>query len=141
MRRFGQLGNLLDWPLALLLAAFVAGCGGGAGTGGNSLPPDVTPLVSAAKTITAYSLAGVTGTINESAKTIAVTDRLGPTLHLKLQLSPALVSASKSARYFRPALPQRMTLPVRLHTSLLRQTPQPQLILLLSPWRQTRPKS
>lgn len=48
------------WFLAVLLVIFVAGCG----DNDNSYY---------AKAITAYSLAGATGTINESAKTIAVT--------------------------------------------------------------------
>ncbi|MDO8412961.1 MAG: ice-binding family protein [Gallionellaceae bacterium] len=52
--------------MAFLLVAFVAGCGGGGGGGG------AVPL-SSTKAITAYSLAGVTGTVNETAKTIAVT--------------------------------------------------------------------
>jgi len=55
--------NPLKWLMALLLVAFVAGCGGGDGSGAPSSP----------KAITAYSLAGVAGTINETAKTIAVT--------------------------------------------------------------------
>ncbi|MEQ1526556.1 MAG: hypothetical protein ABL911_07415, partial [Gallionella sp.] len=49
--------------MALLVVAVVTGCSGG---DGGSAP-------SSAKALTAYSLAGVTGTINETAKTIAVT--------------------------------------------------------------------
>ena len=55
--------NPLMWFMALLLAAFVAGCGGGSGS---SAP-------GSARAITAYSLNNVSGTIDETAKTIAVT--------------------------------------------------------------------
>lgn len=55
--------------MAFLLVAFVAGCGGGGGGGGGSTA--IAPAVE--KAITAYSLNGATGTINETAKTIAVT--------------------------------------------------------------------
>jgi hypothetical protein len=60
MKNLERIANPLKWLTALLLAAFVAGCGGGSGT-----------LPSADKTVTAYSLAGVTGTISGSS--IAVT--------------------------------------------------------------------
>jgi len=52
------------WLLAVLLVAFVAGCGGSDSTNStsNTLP----------KAVTAFSLAGDTGTINETDKTIAV---------------------------------------------------------------------
>ena len=50
------------WFLALLLAAVVAGCS----SNDSAAPP------SSAKAITAYSLAGVAGTIDETAKTISV---------------------------------------------------------------------
>jgi len=49
------------WFLAVLLVAFIAGCGGSDGVATNSN-----------KATTAFSLAGSTGTIDESAKTIAV---------------------------------------------------------------------
>ncbi len=55
------------WSLAVLLVIFVAGCGG------NDNNNNSYNALSSAKAITAYSLAGATGTINESAKTIAVT--------------------------------------------------------------------
>ncbi|MHB8121249.1 MAG: ice-binding family protein [Desulfuromonadaceae bacterium] len=58
------------WFLAALLVTFVAGCGGGGGTAAPS----------SAKAITAYSLTGTTGTIVESAKTIAVTMPYGTDL-------------------------------------------------------------
>lgn len=50
------------WLPALLAMVFAAGCGG-----------NDTTVRSSAKAITAYSLAGATGTINETAKTISVT--------------------------------------------------------------------
>jgi hypothetical protein len=56
--------------MASLLVAFVAGCGVG----------DDPVTLSSAKAITAYSLAGVTGTINETAKTIAVPMPFGTNL-------------------------------------------------------------
>ena len=60
------------WFLALLLVTFVAGC-----SGSDTTAP-ITPVVPVtAKTITAYSLNGVAGTINETAKTIAVTMPFG----------------------------------------------------------------
>lgn len=52
--------------LVLLLVAFAAGCAG-SDTVGNNAVPSVS-----AKAISAYSLAGVEGTINEPAKTISV---------------------------------------------------------------------
>jgi hypothetical protein len=56
------------WFLVVLLVAFVAGCsGGGGGSGSND---SVVP--NSAKTVTAFSLAGATGVIDETAKTIAV---------------------------------------------------------------------
>jgi len=67
--------NPLTWLMALMFAVLMAGCGNGGsdgilGSGGASAH-------SAAKAITAYSLNGVTGTINEPAKTIAVTVPFG----------------------------------------------------------------
>ena len=59
------------WSLVLLLAVLVAGCGGGNDTGAQN------PARNSAKAISAYSLAGVAGTINETAKTIAVTMPFG----------------------------------------------------------------
>jgi len=67
MNGFKSVTKPLRWLMALLLVVFVAGCGGGGGdstAGGGS---------STTKAITAYSLAGVAGAINETAKTIAVT--------------------------------------------------------------------
>jgi Ice-binding-like len=66
MNRIKSITNPLMWFMALLLAAFVAGCGGGNGD-----------QVSSAKAITAYSLSGTTGTINEAAKTISVSKPSG----------------------------------------------------------------
>jgi len=63
MNRFDSITKPLMWLMAILTVALMAGCGGG---GGSS-------TLSSTKSITAYSLAGVTGTINETAKTITVT--------------------------------------------------------------------
>jgi hypothetical protein len=60
------------WLSAALLVTFVAGCGGGGGGGGGGGVFDGTTK-SSAKAITAYSLAGTVGIIDETAKTIAVT--------------------------------------------------------------------
>ncbi len=65
MNRFEGVSKPLMWFMALLLVAFVAGCGN---TGGN-----VGTFGLTSKAVTAYSLAGNTGVINESAKIIAVT--------------------------------------------------------------------
>src|SRR5450759_140482 len=62
MNRFDSITTTLKWFLALLLVAFVAGCGGGNGS----------PALSSAKDITAYSLAGVPGTITGTAPTYAI---------------------------------------------------------------------
>src|SRR5665647_2350694 len=62
MNRFDSITTTLRWFLALLLVAFVAGCGGGNGS----------PALSSGKAITAFWL-GATGTIDETAKTITVT--------------------------------------------------------------------
>ncbi len=64
MKQFQSYSRVLPWFMALLLSAFVAACGGG---GGGGVAPDLT-----AKAITTYSLSGVTGTINETTKSIAV---------------------------------------------------------------------
>lgn len=58
------------WFMALVLDTVVAGCGGS----------DESPALSSAKAITAYSLAGATGAINEQAKTIAVTLPFGASM-------------------------------------------------------------
>ncbi len=59
------------WFLVLLLVAFVAGCAG------NDTVTQGTVTPNSSKAITAYSLAGVAGTVNEAAKTIAVTMPFG----------------------------------------------------------------
>ena len=51
------------WFLGVLLVAFLTGCGGN----------DSVVTTNSNKAITAYSVAGATGTVNESAKTITVT--------------------------------------------------------------------
>ncbi len=82
MNRFENITKPLMWFMALLLTAFVAGCGGS--SSGSSAP-------SSAKAITAYSLKWIggasgtlgatpgtaTGTINETLKTIAVSVPFG----------------------------------------------------------------
>lgn len=66
MNRFESISKPLTWFTALLLTAFVAGCGGSDGAPASS-----------AKAITAYSLAGTAGTIDEAAKTISVSKPSG----------------------------------------------------------------
>ena len=56
------------FSLGLILSILLAACGGGGAS---------TPTASSAKTITPYSLGGITGTINETNKTIAVTVPFG----------------------------------------------------------------
>ncbi len=67
-KSFEPISNPLGWILAVLLAVVLAGCG----NGGSSILGD-TGASSGSKAITAYSLDGIAGTINEAAKTIAVT--------------------------------------------------------------------
>ena len=68
MNKFESITKSLMWLMALLLVSLTTGCGGGGGDGAALGGGGGT-----AKAITAYSLAGVTGAINETAKTIAVT--------------------------------------------------------------------
>lgn len=77
MKNFGSIAKPLTWFISLLAVAFVVGCSGGLlGGGGGS-----TGFVqNSAKAITAYSLSGNLGTINESAKLIAVTVPSGTSL-------------------------------------------------------------
>jgi hypothetical protein len=56
------------WFLVVLLVTFVAGC-----AGSDTTAPIIPVAPITAKAITDYSLNGVAGTINEAAKTIAVT--------------------------------------------------------------------
>ena len=73
MSRHIRNSGFLTWFTALLVSALVAGCGGGGGQdsvlGGGGI---VSSTVNA-KAITAFSLAGAAGTVDEAAKTIAVT--------------------------------------------------------------------
>ena len=76
MNNLGSIAKPLTWFISLLLIAFVVGCGnhilgGGSGSG---------LVQNSAKAITAYSLSGNQGTINESAKIIAVTVPSGTSL-------------------------------------------------------------
>jgi hypothetical protein len=73
MNGFESLTKPLRWFMALLLVAFMAACGGG---GSNNNPTAVVTLLTA-KAITTYSLAGVTGSVNESTKAISVTMPFG----------------------------------------------------------------
>jgi hypothetical protein len=80
MNRLRRVTKPLMWFMALLLAALTTGCGGGGqspilGGGGGGVPGAAVciPAVGATKAITAFSLAGAAGVINEAAKTIAVT--------------------------------------------------------------------
>jgi hypothetical protein len=68
MNRYNSVTESLTWLIALLLAAVVAGCGGGSGS--------PTVPATSSKAFTSYSFAsapGATGTIDETAKTISVT--------------------------------------------------------------------
>lgn len=62
MNKFTKFTKPLWWLMSLLMIALVAGCS----SGSDSSAP------SSAKAITAYSLAGVAGVIDETAKTITV---------------------------------------------------------------------
>lgn len=44
MNRFGNFLKPLTWMMAILLAAFVAGCGGGGGDGGSAAPAPAAPI-------------------------------------------------------------------------------------------------
>jgi len=68
MNRIESIMKPLTWFMALLVVAVVAGCSSGSSS---------SAALSSAKAITAYSLAGTTGTINESAKTITVAKPFG----------------------------------------------------------------
>ena len=57
---------------SLLLVFFLTHCGGGGDNGGVMLPSSPPVSLSSEKAITAFSLAGVVGTINETEKTIVV---------------------------------------------------------------------
>jgi hypothetical protein len=73
MNGFKSMTRPLIWFMTLAMVAFFAGCLGGIGDTANSSP-------SSAKAITAYSLSGNTGVINETAKSIAVTVPYGTSL-------------------------------------------------------------
>ena len=71
MGKFDSYSGFLTWLMALMLGALVAGCGGG---GGDSSPIAVPAATT--KALSAYSFVGfpgAAGTIDEAAKTIAVT--------------------------------------------------------------------
>ena len=75
MRKLVSRFSVLTWVTALLLSALAAGCGGGGGGGQDPILGGGGIVASTvnAKAITAYTLSGVTATIDEAAKTIAVT--------------------------------------------------------------------
>jgi hypothetical protein len=69
MKKFGIFTKPLNWFISLLMVAFVVGCGNSILGGGGS---NLVVSNSSTKAITAFSLSGVAGTINEAAKTITV---------------------------------------------------------------------
>jgi hypothetical protein len=74
MRRFESYSRAMTWCMALTLSAFVAACGSSGG--GGSTPAGAVAPAATAKAITAYSFVGfpgAAGTIDEAAKTIALT--------------------------------------------------------------------
>jgi len=70
MNRFESVTKPLMWFMVVLLVALSTGCGGGDGSGPRGR--DTTT-----NAITHYSLSGVTGIVNETAKTISVTMPFG----------------------------------------------------------------
>jgi hypothetical protein len=73
MSNFDGYSRFLTWFMALMLSALVAGCGSG---GSDALPVAAAAPAATTKALTAYSFAafpGVAATIDEAAKTIAVT--------------------------------------------------------------------
>jgi Ice-binding-like len=93
MNKFQSVTKSLRWFMALLVVAFVAGCGGSSGS----------VALSSTKAITAYSLAGVTGTVNETAKTIAVAVPYGTNV---TALVATFTAASASVTVGTPAVAQ-----------------------------------
>jgi len=71
MNRFGNIFKPLTWLMAILLAAFVAGCGGGGGDGGSSAAPPAAPAAPIG------DIAGV-WTITETAVTSAAPECQAP---------------------------------------------------------------
>jgi len=71
MNRFGNFFKPLTWLMAILLAAFVAGCGGGGGDGGSSAAPPAAPAAPIG------DIAGV-WTITETAVTSATSECQAP---------------------------------------------------------------
>jgi hypothetical protein len=81
MNRFENITRPLKWIMGLLMVALVAGCGGGGqspilGGGGAAAAAAgaavCVPTAGTTKAITAFSLAGAAGVVNEAAKTISV---------------------------------------------------------------------
>jgi hypothetical protein len=69
MKKLGFFTKPLNWFISLLMVAFVVGCGNSILGGGGS---NLVVANSSSKAITAFSLSGIAGTINEAAKTITV---------------------------------------------------------------------
>jgi len=70
MNRFESITKPLIWLMTLLQFVFIAGCLTGIGNNDNSTP-------SSAKLVSAYSLSGNAGVVNEPTKSIAVTVPFG----------------------------------------------------------------
>jgi hypothetical protein len=66
MNKIENVAKPLKWFMALLLAFFVAGCGGGSGNGA------VVATPASAKAVTAYSITGATGTITGATSPYAI---------------------------------------------------------------------
>ena len=68
MKKYESYSRVLPWFMALILGALLAACGGGQ----NPILGDGGVSALTTKTMTAYLLAGVPGTITETTKSIAV---------------------------------------------------------------------
>src|SRR5674476_490429 len=68
MKKYESYSRVLPWFMALILGALLAACGGGQ----NPILGDGGVSALTTKTMTAYLLAGVPGTINETTKSVAV---------------------------------------------------------------------
>ncbi|MDO8988888.1 MAG: ice-binding family protein [Sideroxyarcus sp.] len=64
MNKFESVTKSLRWFIALLMVALVVGCGG--------TSTDVVTPLSSAKSITSFTIGGVVGTIDQTAKTVAL---------------------------------------------------------------------
>ena len=96
MNRIESIMKPLTWFMALLVVAVAAGCSSGSGSGSSA-------AVSSAAAITAYSLAGTTGIINESAKTITVAKPSGTDV---TALKATFTTTGASVKVGTPAMTQ-----------------------------------